>query len=41
MFDEEEVDEDEGIQEKNSKNKQKPTFKEFGMVLEHRSIYEE
>jgi hypothetical protein len=37
MFDEEEVDEDEVMTLKkakeSSKNKQKPTFKEFGMVL--------
>jgi hypothetical protein len=37
MFDEEEVDEDEVMtlkkSKESSKNKQKPTFKEFGMVL--------
>jgi hypothetical protein len=41
MFDEEEVDEDEVMtlkKQKSSKNKQKPTFKEFGMVLDSTEV---
>jgi hypothetical protein len=42
MFDEEEVDEDEVMTLKkakeSSKNKQKPTFKEFGMVLDSTEV---